>query len=214
MSFDYRQCINSVSFLRDNPIVFDVGCNINKIVEEDNSVWIENWNDDFTLLFLEKFSDAKCYAIEPLHWQEYENRWEKDCRVILFKFGLSDIDGDEVIFYPGFRHVLSSFYLQEDFINDKNVRSIKIPCKKLDTLFEELNLDYIDYLKLDTEGAEFKIISGSQKLLKEKKIKYIQFEYGLKDLSIPSVDMITEILKKYGYSEVINSGREKLWSCE
>jgi hypothetical protein len=34
MSFDYRQCINSVSFLRDNPIVFDVGCNINKIVTE------------------------------------------------------------------------------------------------------------------------------------------------------------------------------------
>lgn len=212
MSSDYRKCIEAVSSgcLPSNPIIFDVGCNINKIIEEDE-VWIENWNDDFTLLFLDRFKDAKCYAIEPLHWQEFENRWGDDERVELIKLALSDKNGNEFIFYPGDRHVLSSFYMQDDFLGEP-LHTEKVKCKTLDSLCKELSLDRIDYLKIDTEGAELKIIEGSRNLLERHSIKYIQFEYGLPDENIPSVDKILRCLKYYGYHEVLTSGREKLWA--
>lgn len=214
MSIDHHKCLDyAIPFLSEESILVDVGCNINHIVEMGNAVWIEGWNDDFTSLFLDRFSKSKCYAIEPLHWQEFEKRWGEDPRISLLKHGLSDEDKTEVLFYPDDRHVLSSFYLRDEFI-ECPLKANKVPCKKLDTLFKELNLDHIDYLKIDTEGAEYKIISGSRELLRDKKIRFIQFEYGLPDSNIPSVDLITELLEKYGYKEVMTSGREKLWMID
>jgi FkbM family methyltransferase len=212
MSFDYRQCIQSVlNYLPNNPVVFDVGCNINPIIEMGNVEWIENWNDDFTFLFLEKFPQSKCIAIEPMHWEKFEERWGNDSRVDLLKIALSDKDGSEFLFFPGQRHVLSSFYIREDFKGEPlNLKEVE--CKKLDTLFQEYQLDKIDYLKIDTEGAEYKILLGAKKLLEQKKITFVQFEYGLIDGDIPSVDLIENLLTKYDYHEVTVSGREKLWT--
>ena len=213
MSFDYKQCIEIASkYLPENPLVIDVGCNINPIIEMGNAEWIENWNDDFTFLFLEKFPQSKCIAIEPLHWDTFETRWKDDERVNLLKIALSDKNGTEFIFFPGQRHVLTSFYIREDFKGEPlNLKEIE--CKKLDTLFEEEKLNIIDYLKLDTEGAEYKILLGSEELLKNKKISFVQFEYGLTDSNIPSVDLIVDLLSGYGYKEVLTTGREKLWTC-
>jgi len=212
MSFDYRQCIERVSsYLPNNPIVIDVGCNINPIVEMGNVEWIENWNDDFTFLFFERFPEAKCIAIEPMHWEKFEDRWSNDNRVNLLKIALSDKDGSEFLFFPGQRHVLSSFYIREDFKSEPlNLKEVE--CKKLDTLIEEIKLEKIDYLKIDTEGAEYKILLGAKKLLDQKKITFIQFEYGLTDGDIPSVDLIMNLLSDYGYKEVMTSGGEKLWT--
>ena len=72
-------------------------------------------------------------------------------------------------------------------------------------------MEHIDYLKIDTEGAEYKILSGSTTLLEDKKISFIQFEYGLSDNTIPSVELICNLLSEYDYKEVLTSGREKLW---
>lgn len=213
MSFDYQQCIERASkFLPDSPTVIDVGCNINPIVEMGNAEWIENWNDDFTYLFLEKFPQSKCVAVEPLHWQSFDDRWGNDKRVQLLKIALSDEDGTDSIFFPGQRHVLSSFYMREDF-KGEFLNCKEVVCKKLDTLFKELDLNHIDYLKIDTEGAEYKILLGAENLLMHKRISFIQFEYGLPDSNIPSVDTIMEFLSNYGYKEVTTSNREKLWSC-
>ncbi len=217
MSFDYRQCVHlAMKYLPENPVVVDVGCNINPIVEMDYAEWIENWNDDFTFIFLEMISDAKCIGIEPLHWQTYEERWKNDARVNLLKIGLSDKDDSEIIYVPGVSHVVSSFYRQDCFgdFSPGNVKELEIPCKKLDTLFLELRLSVIDYLKIDTEGAEYKILCGAEELLKNQKISFIQFEYGLVDEKIPSVEMIYNLLNQYGYKEVLVSGREQLWVKE
>lgn len=48
-----------------------------------------------------------------------------------------------------------------------------------DDYAESRMLDCIDYLKIDVEGAEEKVIKGFQKCLEQRRIKVIQFEYGL-----------------------------------
>jgi FkbM family methyltransferase len=214
MSQDYRNCLlKSTQYLSENPLFFDIGCNINPIVEYNNEAWVENWNDDFTSLAFEYFPSAKCIGIEPLHYQSYEERWKDDDRVKLLKICLSDKDDKEILYYPGDRHVLTSFYLQEHFKgNGENINQIEIECSTLDTICEKENIPFIDYLKIDTEGAEFKILKGSEKLIQNKKIKFIQFEYGLSDKIIPEVTQICNFLKFYGYIEVLTSNREKLWT--
>lgn len=214
MSQDYRNCLlKSIPYLPDNPLFFDVGCNINPIVEYDNQVWVENWNDDFTFLVFEYFPNAKCIGFEPLHYQSYEERWKDDNRVQLFKLGLSDKNIKETLYYPGDRHVLASLYLQEEFkTSNENINQVEIECKTLDTICEEENITFIDYLKIDTEGAEFKILKGSENLILNKRIKFIQFEYDLPDNTIPEVGQICNFLKFYGYNEILTSNREKLWA--
>lgn len=214
MSLDYRNCINfAIPYLPKNPTVIDVGCNIDPIVELNNAEWVENWNDDFTFLILQSLSESKCIGIEPLHWKTYEERWKNDDRVDLLKIGLSDKNQNETIFFPGVHHVISSFYMQECF-SQYDIKSMKVECKTLDALVFDLGLDHIDYLKIDTEGAEYKILCGAKKLLEENRISFIQFEYGILDKIVPSVEFISDLLSKYNYYEVLTSGREKLWVKE
>jgi len=40
------------------------------------------------------------------------------------------------------------------------------------------NINEIDFLKIDTEGHELEVLKGAINLLKEERIKIIQFEYG------------------------------------
>ena len=214
MSSIHKNCIcSSIPYLDKNPVVIDIGCNINPIIEINYAPLIYGWNDDFTALFLEEYPDGKCIGIEPLHWQTYEDKWKNDFRVELLKIGVSDKDCVETLFCPGDRHVLSSLYFRNDFKNDENVKTKQIQCKKLDTIFVDLKLEKIDYLKIDTEGSEFKILRGAEKLLKEKKIFFIQFEYGLSELddNIPSFQKISNFLRSFDYEEFLTIDGESLW---
>lgn len=49
----------------------------------------------------------------------------------------------------------------------------------VDTYASLHNVASIDYLKIDVEGAEHLVLKGSERMLKEKRIKAIQFEYGM-----------------------------------
>ena len=46
----------------------------------------------------------------------------------------------------------------------------------LDDYCKEYGIEFIDFLKIDTEGSELPILRGGTLIL--PKIKYIQFEYG------------------------------------
>jgi len=48
----------------------------------------------------------------------------------------------------------------------------------LDCLAQSMGFDHIDVLKLDIEGHELDALSGAGRLLSEKRIGYIQFEFG------------------------------------
>lgn len=54
----------------------------------------------------------------------------------------------------------------------------KILCKTLDSYCEENNIDYIHFLKIDVEGHELKVLKGAFNMIINKKIDFIQFEFG------------------------------------
>jgi FkbM family methyltransferase len=194
---DYQLCLSKINFDSEyQPLFIDVGCNIN-----DNL-------DDFTELFFSLIPNSKSIAIEPIFFQDYEKKWANDSRVTLIKAALSDTTENKILYTPSIWSEcdsgLSSLYKRKVF-NDKYKQSM-IPCLTLDKLCCDLNIDYIDYLKIDTEGEEFPILKGSSDLLKNKKIKYIQLEYGgtYDDANYNNLDVIN-FLKSYNYELIFTT---------
>lgn len=54
-----------------------------------------------------------------------------------------------------------------------------ISVQNLTDFMAEQNIDHIDLLKMDAEGHELSILKGSQELIKQQKIDFIQFEFGV-----------------------------------
>lgn len=83
----------------------------------------------------------------------------------------------------------------------------KVICKTIDNLVDEYNLEYLDGIKIDTEGAELSILKGGAKTLQNKKplllLEYddkntTQFGYNRTD--------IVDLLKSYGYTQFVMYG--------
>ncbi len=56
--------------------------------------------------------------------------------------------------------------------------SESVPMISLDAYCEGQKIDRINYLKLDVEGYEMEVLRGASRLLAERRIDLIQFEYG------------------------------------
>lgn len=77
-----------------------------------------------------------------------------------FNMALGDFDG-EVKLYLGKRSGLHSIIYQ------RSQHSEVVPIKKIDTIVDELGLSKVNLIKLDTEGAELKILEGALSTIKK-----------------------------------------------
>ena len=82
--------------------------------------------------------------------------------------------------------------------------TIKLNCITVDTFLERNNLENdFDLLNIDTQGAELKVLSGSDKLL--KKIKYINCEvtfYNSIYKNNSKFDEVNSLLQIYGFENI------------
>jgi FkbM family methyltransferase len=87
-------------------------------------------------------------------------------------FGLSDVN-DILWYYPSYQ----SFYNRTISCHrDDDANKIKLIVKKASDYIKENNITLIDFVKIDTEGSELKVIKGFEDCLKF--VKILQFEYG------------------------------------
>ncbi len=205
----YSNCLDQISF--DDgyvPTFFDVGCNINPIPTQCGVL------DDFTDLFLRRYPNAKGYAVDPMYWQSYEKKWGD--RITLIKKALSDTIGTATLYTPGIEdefksHAISSLYNRDCFIN--GIAEDEVECTTIDTLFTQYKLKNIDYLKIDTEGAELMILKGSEQALTERNIECIQLEYGgTYDDAGFSIEDVIEYLARFEYQEFFRTNEELLFA--
>jgi FkbM family methyltransferase len=232
-NLSYIFCLSKVEFDSGySPVIFDVGCSVDYILDQNFEDAVNNL-DDFTLLCLSKFGQPKIYGVEPLHWSTYQKQYEDDSRITLIKKALGDKSEKKTLKVPIFKNKEgktcinqggSSFWDRRIFDN-QNITGTdliccgyephEVDCITLDDLVDEYNLKVIDYLKLDTEGSEYIILNGAEKSLINKKIKYIQLEYGecLED-SKTSVEDIVDYLSKFNYEIIFITGSEILFACK
>jgi FkbM family methyltransferase len=105
----------------------------------------------------------------------------------------------------------TTFYLKQEsgwhaLFGEPDSERISVETLGLAELMQEHALTTIDFLKLDCEGAEYSILDGNEKLLKDN-IRRIAMEYH--EIGGHRVQEIEATLERAGYS--INKRPQSLW---
>ena len=146
-----------------NAVFFDVGANDGRFAAEVAEILPDS---------------ARIYCFEPLP-SMYEKLLEATAgkrSVKAHNIGFGDNNEKLEIFYIKDSEELTSLY---ENIPDRNFTdSATVQIRTLDEFLRENNISEITYLKIDVEGHELKVLEGAKKAIDERKIKYIQFEFG------------------------------------
>jgi FkbM family methyltransferase len=182
-----------LQYLREGMTVFDVGANVGEM----------------TLLF-SRFVGASggVHAFEPTG-RGFE-RLEAVCRatslrnVRLNRLALAEGEG------PVSLHVYDGDYLSwttravrplEDYGIDVKPPAIEeVPATTLDLYCERGGVAEIDLLKVDVEGAEFEVLVGARRMLYERRVRCVTFEFGQTTFDMGnSPERIGAYLRDAGY---------------
>lgn len=152
-------------FIGPNQVVLDVGANCGE------------WSQ----FALKTQPSIQIYAFEPVPpvFERLQTTLGNNSHVKLFNHAISDKNGVAQFHYYPEADGLSGFYYREVLRGDHpDPIIIDVPEKTLDTFALENNLSHIDFIKIDTEGAEWKVLQGAKNLIQNRLIRAIQFEYG------------------------------------
>lgn len=96
-------------------------------------------------------------------------------RVELHEVGLSDQSGEQTMYYFPDHDKLTC-----DIPRHEGYKAVPFEARltTLDAFCAKRGIEAIDYLKIDVEGAEHRVLKGARALLEAEKISCIQFEYG------------------------------------
>ena len=171
-----------------NPVLIDIGANIGLI----------------SFGYMSKFNNCKIYAYEPGPLQRYclaasiaeNNLFNK---IILSEIAISDKEGyQSFIVHGGVYNGLDGF-LETDRSPDKGMKII-VRTDTLDSEVKNLNIDHVDIIKIDVEGAELFVLKGSLNTIKKFK-PYIFIEislYNIKSYNL-TVSIIFDFIKSMDY---------------
>lgn len=79
---------------------------------------------------------------------------------------------------------------------------------KLDDYVKNNSVEYIDLLKIDVEGAEYKVLTGALETIGKRKIKNIQFEFGAGNITarLFFFDFWNMLSAQYNFYQVLSGG--------
>lgn len=162
------------------PAIFDIGAH----------------EGHYTKFVLETIPGADCYLFEP-----NERLYHTLCGYKkVFLLAVSDKNGMKTFYScPKENDELSSLYKREVFSQTGCQESV-VYCTSIDSFSLENVIKEIDYVKVDVEGAELDVLSGCPSMMRNKKIKFLQIEYGgtYKDAGITFVQII-QTANLFGY---------------
>ncbi|PZX47648.1 FkbM family methyltransferase [Algoriphagus chordae] len=171
-------------------IVFDVGANIG----------------DWTKLVHHKNKYAQIHSFEPIPaiYERLAQNTQGIEEIKINNLALGEFSGVlEMNYYPQ-NPIFSSFYNHPLGKNKKNLTRVEVMTG--DKYCELNQIEFIDFLKIDVEGFESKVLFGFERMFSEKRIKMIQFEYG--DLVLKSNFLLRDF---YGFFESRNYKVGKLY---
>lgn len=126
----------------------------------------------YTLLESKIIGDeGKVIAIEPspTNFQHLKKNLEiqNTKNVDAYNFAAGDVDGS--VNFLVYQESNGSFTIPDGETTDLPGELIKVPSKRMDTFLEELNIDHVDFVRMDVEGYEHHIIQGMINIIKKSK---------------------------------------------
>ena len=103
----------------------------------------------------------------------------KISNIIPNNFGMSDSENSQLLYTNKDGSGLASVYKRKlEHFGISMDKSEEIKLSTLDIYCKMNDIDRINFLKIDIEGHELNALYGAIELIKNKKIDYIQFEFG------------------------------------
>lgn len=130
-------------------------------------------NDADVMYFRSQFPEARIITVEGL--PDNYNKYLKGSKEFeAYNIILNSYDG-KVEFIQKELNGIHSIYDRGD--HEKTVQVLELPCMRADTFCKKNNIDKIDALKIDVEGAAYDVLLGfSKELLHTVKIIHIETE--------------------------------------
>jgi FkbM family methyltransferase len=139
--------------------LFDVGANIGQTV----------------VSFLEAFKEPRIFSFEPSPepFAALRSAYGQDSRVRVENMALGD-QQSELPFHVTLDYSVNDSLLEPAW--NAQAKTEAVPVTTLDRYCEQHGIESIDFLKVDTQGYDLKVLQGSRRLLKEKKIRGFSVE--------------------------------------
>lgn len=183
-----KSMVHSVS-----PIIFDVGAHQGQTTQELLTLWPQ----------------AKIFCFEPSShaFRSLKEKYGGDSRVSLFQHALSDSVGVAPLNVNGSDATNSLLQTDEPASNYWHAELLRthavetVATNTIDSVAEKACIERINLLKLDVQGAEFRVLKGADGLLMKKNIDLIYLEILAAPTYVqqPRVDQYFEMLSAYGY---------------
>jgi FkbM family methyltransferase len=117
----------------------------------------------------------EAFEIAPKTFQALQSAAANQNTISVHDLGLSDHVGSQIMyFFPDHPELTCDIPRHETY---RSV-SFEAVTTTLDVFAEQSGISNIDFLKIDVEGAEHRVLKGAERLLNDNKIGCIQFEYG------------------------------------
>lgn len=180
-------------YLGETPIIFDIGAN----------------RGNYTDFALSLFPNAKMLLVEPNDmWTDELIRKYGGNKNITLWFSLigSRIGAERFYYFTNHNDQLSSIYKRPVF-SDLPMQETITHMTTIDDLMEEFGIEIVDFIKVDTEGAEFDVLKGAILSLAAQRIHFIQIEYGgtYPDAGITMKEVI-KFVNSFGYKAYSYNG--------
>lgn len=165
-------------------VVFDVGAN--------NGAW--------TAAALAINPGLQIHAFEP-GAQSFAALSAKQLpsNVILHRLGLGATVEERELYLFGPHAELSSLYRREaldGYPVERSSSTERVSISTLDSYCRSHAIEWIDFLKIDTEGHDLKVLQGGRGLFAARAVGIVQFEYGM--ANIDSRDLLKDFFAFFG----------------
>ena len=146
--------------LEDNFTVFDVGANI-------------GW---YTTHIAKILTNGSIHAFEPIPdtfgWLKKNTELNYLNNITLNNIALSEVKGEFTFYYS---HNMTGASSLQNITNNEKAILVKCKTETLDNYFKDSNLEKLDFIKCDVEGAELFVFKGGiQTILSHKPIVFTE----------------------------------------
>jgi len=127
----------------------------------------------------------------------------------LHGFGLAHFDGTASFYAPSNEEYISFTMLADSEKVNQN-HQIDVPVHRLQTIMKELNHDHIDLLKMDIEGAEYKVLTDILESRLEINQLLIEFHHRFSTIKLEQTREAIDLLNQHQFKTfyIAQSGDE------
>ncbi len=176
-------------YLPERPVIVEAGAHIGRDTVKMAQLW----------------PSATIHAFEPVL-----NLYEQLCQqteqypVHCYNTALSNHSGTEKMYISsGASTAVSSFFTPNSYYNDDVIfKEQMVPTITLDDWAQQNGIPYVDFMWLDMQGAEQKVLEAAQKILPTVHVIVVEVSFTERFKGIPLFEQIVAFMKEHGLAVI------------